>query len=51
MQIVHELGGIPLRAAYSLIKAISKKKEKVINAERSVFVQGAMGKGMSKGEA
>ncbi|CAN0599818.1 unnamed protein product, partial [Laminaria digitata] len=25
MQIVHELGGIPLRSAYSLIKAISKK--------------------------
>ena len=51
MQIVHELGGIPLRAAYSLIKAISKKKEKVINAERPVFIKGAMGKGMSEQEA
>jgi DNA polymerase-3 subunit alpha len=41
MQIVHELGGIPLRAAYGLIKAISKKKEKVINAERPKFIEGA----------
>ncbi len=48
MQIVHELGGIPLRQAYSLIKAISKKKEKVINAERSRFVQGAQEKGLTQ---
>ncbi len=51
MQIVHELGGIPLRAAYSLIKAISKKKEKIINAERPVFIAGAKCKGMSEQEA
>ena len=51
MQIVHELGGIPLRAAYALIKAISKKKEKIINAHRPVFVQGAIEKGMSNQEA
>jgi len=48
MQIVHELGGIPLRAAYSLIKAISKKKEKVIEAERTRFVEGSAGKGLSR---
>ena len=47
MQIVHELGGIPLRAAYSLIKAISKKKEKVINANRAQFLEGAKEKGLS----
>ncbi|MEQ9455081.1 MAG: DNA polymerase III subunit alpha [Phycisphaeraceae bacterium] len=41
MQIVHELGGIPLRQAYTLIKAISKKKEKVINANREAFLDGA----------
>jgi hypothetical protein len=41
MQIVHELGDIPLRSAYTLIKAISKKKEKVINAERPKFIEGA----------
>jgi len=51
MQIVHELGGIPLRAAYSLIKAISKKKEKTINAERVHFLDGAQEKGLSKKEA
>ncbi len=51
MQIVHELGGIPLRAAYSLIKAISKKKEKTIKAERARFLEGAKEKGLSKKEA
>lgn len=51
MQIVHELGGIPLRAAYSLIKAISKKKEKEIAKARPVFIQGAVDKGLSKKQA
>ncbi|MCL4221316.1 MAG: DNA polymerase III subunit alpha [Phycisphaerales bacterium] len=51
MQIVHELGGIPLRAAYSLIKAISKKKEKVIDANRPRFVEGAVSKGLSAQKA
>ena len=51
MQIVHELGGIPLRSAYSLIKAISKKKEKIINAERPKFVEGAFAKGLDKKSA
>ena len=51
MQIVHELGGIPLRAAYSLIKAISKKKEKEIGKNRPIFVEGAAQKGMSKAAA
>ena len=51
MQIVHELGGVPLRAAYSLIKAISKKKEDTINAERQNFVKGANEKGVSKRDA
>ncbi len=51
MQICHELGGIPLRAAYSLIKAISKKKEKVINAERPVFIEGAVKQGLEKHKA
>jgi len=51
MQIVHELGGIPLRAAYSLIKAISKKKAKVINAERPKFIEGAKAKGLHEEKA
>ncbi|WP_428387057.1 DNA polymerase III subunit alpha [Mucisphaera sp.] len=51
MQIVHELGGIPLRQAYSLIKAISKKKEKIINANRESFLEGAEKKGLPKPKA
>jgi len=51
MQIVHELGGIPLRAAYTLIKAISKKKIKVIDANRPKFIEGAHAKGLDKKSA
>lgn len=51
MQIVHELGGIPLRAAYTLIKAISKKKVKVIDANRPKFIEGAVSRGLSKEKA
>ncbi len=51
MQIVHGLGGIPLRAAYSLIKAISKKKESVINAERPVFIEGSRKQGLTEQQA
>ena len=51
MQIVHELGGIPLRAAYTLIKAISKKKVKVIDANRPKFIEGAVSKGLSRHKA
>ena len=51
MQIVHNLGDIPLRQAYSLIKAISKKKHDVIDAERPKFIEGAGAKGLSKDKA
>ena len=51
MQIVHGLGDVPLREAYTLIKAISKKKEDVINAVRPKFVHGAAEKGMAQYEA
>ncbi len=51
MQIVHELGGIPLRSAYGLIKAISKKKEKIIAGERPKFVEGAGKQGLAKDKA
>ena len=51
MQIVHELGGIPLRQAYSLIKAISKKKEKIINAQKAQFLQGAQKQGVKRRDA
>jgi DNA polymerase-3 subunit alpha len=48
MQIVHALGDIPLRDAYTLIKAIGKKKHKVINASRPKFIDGAVEKGLDK---
>ena len=51
MQIVHELGGIPLRSAYGLIKAISKKKEKIIQGERPKFVEGAGKQGLPAKQA
>ena len=51
MQIVHELGDVPLREAYTLIKAISKKSRKTINAARQRFVDGAQEKGLPKHEA
>ncbi|MEL7472679.1 MAG: DNA polymerase III subunit alpha [Planctomycetota bacterium] len=51
MQIVHELGGIPLRAAYALIKAISKKKKKIIDANRPKFIEGAGTQGLDKKKA
>ncbi|MEZ6242457.1 MAG: DNA polymerase III subunit alpha [Phycisphaerales bacterium] len=51
MQIVHELGGIPLRSAYTLIKAISKKKAKVIDANRPRFIEGAGKQGLAKKDA
>ena len=41
MQVINQLGGIPLRQAYSVIKAISKKKIKVIDAARVDFIKGA----------
>jgi len=51
MQICHELGGIPLRQAYTLIKAISKKKQDVINAQRPIFIEGAIEKGLKRTKA
>lgn len=48
MQIVHGLGGIPLRAAYTLIKNISKKKQKDIDAVRPKFVEGALNQGLAE---
>lgn len=51
MQIVHGLGGISLRDAYSLIKNISKKKHDKIDKERPKFVAGAQKQGLSKQQA
>lgn len=51
MQIVHGLGGIKLRDAYTLIKNISKKKHDKIEKERPKFVDGAQSQGLSKEKA
>jgi DNA polymerase-3 subunit alpha len=48
MQIVHGLGGIKLRDAYTLIKNISKKKHDKIEKERPKFVEGAQKQGLNK---
>jgi DNA polymerase-3 subunit alpha len=51
MQIVHGLGGIKLRDAYTLIKNISKKKHDKIEKERPKFVEGSQKQGLSKAQA
>jgi DNA polymerase III subunit alpha len=51
MQIVHGLGGIKLRDAYTLIKNISKKKHDKIEKERPKFVEGSQKQGLTKQQA
>lgn len=51
MQILHGLGDIPLRRAYTLIKAISKKNRTLIDSERSKFIEGAQAKGVTPKKA
>ena len=51
MRICNRLGDIPLREAYALIKAISKKKAKTIAKERERFIAGCVGKGLSDKQA
>ena len=48
MQVLHRLGGIPLRGAYSIIKAIRKKKASVIDAARADFTRGAAERGVDE---
>jgi DNA polymerase-3 subunit alpha len=48
MQVVNQLGDIPLRQAYTLIKAIGKKNMKIIDANRTQFIEGATLKGVTK---
>jgi len=51
MRICNRLGDIPLREAYGLIKAISKKNKKKIAKERERFIAGCGNKGMREQEA
>ena len=51
MRILNRLGNIELSSAYACIKAISKKKEDIINARKIDFVKGAVDNGMQKEKA
>ena len=51
MQVLHHLGGIPLREAYTVIKAISKKNHEKINAARVGFIKGSGERGMDEEQA
>ena len=48
MRICNRLGDIPLREAYTLIKAISKKKAKTIAKEKERFIAGCVAKGLKQ---
>lgn len=51
MEICNRLGDIPLREAYTLIKAISKKQAKTITKEKERFIVGSVAKGLKKLQA
>jgi DNA polymerase III subunit alpha len=51
MRICNRLGDIPLREAYTLIKAISKKKASTIAQEKERFIAGCVDKKLKKQEA
>ena len=45
-RLVHRLGGLELKRAFRLAKAISKKKTKMIEAERGAFLEGCERQGV-----
>jgi len=51
MRVLNRLGGIELASAYACIKAISKKKQEIIDARKVEFIQGAQKQGVSEKEA
>jgi DNA polymerase III subunit alpha len=48
MRILNRLGGIELSSAYACIKAISKKKQEIIDARRVDFLKGAKERGVDE---
>jgi DNA polymerase-3 subunit alpha len=48
MRVLNCLGGIELASAYACIKAISKKKQDVIDQRRAEFIQGARERGLTE---
>lgn len=51
MRICNRLGDIPLREAYTLIKAIGKKNAEKIAKEKERFIEGCVKKSVNKNEA
>ncbi len=51
MRILNRLGEIELASAYTCIKAISKKKQALIDQNREKFIEGCQQKGMTKKDA
>jgi len=51
MRIINRLGNIPLASAYTVIKAISKKKESMINKNHDAFIVGAVANGLAEKDA
>ena len=47
-RLVNRLGNVPLRRAFRLAKAISKKKESMIEAEHAPFLDGALANGLPR---
>lgn len=50
-RLVNRLGDVPLRRAFRLAKAISKKKQAMIEAEHEPFLQGAEANGVPRAVA
>src|SRR5262245_27330405 len=51
MLILNRLGGIDLSSAYACIKAISKKKQEIIDQRQADFLRGAQERGISRAQA
>lgn len=51
MRILNRLGNIPLASAYTVIKAISKKKIALINQNHEKFLEGSVANGLKQEDA
>jgi DNA polymerase III subunit alpha len=51
MRILNRLGGIELSSAYACIKAISKKKQDIIDLRKADFIKGAVERGADQATA
>jgi DNA polymerase-3 subunit alpha len=51
MRILNRLGGIELAKAYACIKAISKKKQEIIDERKADFIKGCAERGLSDAKA